>query len=57
MLTVARLHLEQICLRSYVRNKFGYNVVTTRIKTPDLYCSASRKQTPGHKRPHAQTDC
>jgi len=37
------LHLEQICLRSYVRNKFGYNVVKARITTPDLYCSASRK--------------
>jgi len=37
------LHLEQICLRSYAQNKFGYNVVTARITTPDLYCSASRK--------------
>jgi len=28
---------------SNVRNKFGYNVMTARITTPDLYCSASRK--------------
>ena len=23
--------------------EFGYNIVTARITTPDLYCSASRK--------------
>ena len=41
MLTVAlRVNLFAY---SYVRNKFGYNVVTVRITTPDLYCSASRK--------------
>jgi len=50
------LHLEQICLRSYVRNKFGYSVVTACITTPDLYCCTSRKpitwtqKAPMHRR-------
>ena len=44
-------------MRSYIRNKFGYNVVTARITANcNLYCSASRKpitwtqKAPMHRR-------
>jgi len=54
MLTVA---LRENLFAYYVRNKFGYNVVTARITIPTFIALRAENRSPGHKRPHAQTDC